>query len=191
LRIQCGDCPKEFRTQTGLDWHREHIHQELPDPQENRSDSTPTHMFPIDNRVVLTIPEGMFPATVTRHKGHSADCEPLYGLLLDIGNKATNIPESLLTLGVPPLTVATSGPYQVEPSTVALSAPAAPPIEELRTPGDYNCLDCRGANHLGGFFLKGAIAHQRETGHRLEHIPGSFEAALSQLISSAGPPTRA
>ena len=130
LRIPCGDCPKEFRTQTGLDWHREHIHQVLPGPQENLSESTATEPTERGDK-----PNG--------DSDHQA-----------------------------------SATYEVEkPSIVA----TAPPIEEPRTPGDYNCLDCRGQNHLGGFFLKGAIVHYRETRHRLEHIPGSFEAALSEL----------
>lgn len=46
--------------------------------------------------------------------------------------------------------------------------------EEAPTqPGDYNCLNCPGANNLGGFYLSGAAAHYRQTGHRLKHIPGS------------------
>lgn len=157
MRIPCGDCPKEFRTQTGLDWHREHIHQVLPGPQENLSDST---------------------ATDPTERGDKPDN--------DTDQQASAVNN---------LTVATSRTYEAKkPSTVAQSAPAAPPIEEPRTQGDYNCLDCRGANDLGGFFLKAAIVHHRETGHRLEHIPGSFEEALSQLTSSLlqppGPPTR-
>lgn len=59
------------------------------------------HTFPVGSRVTLTIPEGEFPATVTRHEGHSATGEPLYGLTLDIGVNSTGIPESLLTPGAP------------------------------------------------------------------------------------------
>lgn len=59
------------------------------------------HVFPIGSRVNLTIPEGIFPATVTRHEGNSASGEPLYGLILDIRVNATGIPESLLSAGAP------------------------------------------------------------------------------------------
>lgn len=59
------------------------------------------HVFPIGSRVNLTIPEGIFPATVTRHEGNSTSGEPLYGLTLDIGVNATAIPESLLSAGAP------------------------------------------------------------------------------------------
>ena len=40
--------------------------------------------------------------------------------------------------------------------------------------GEYNCMDCPGANHLGGFFSSGAATHYRETGHRL-HINRLFK----------------
>ena len=78
------------------------------------------HMFPVGSRVNLTIPEGVFPATVTRHEGHSSQGEPLYGLTLDIGVNATAIPESLLSPGPPPV-IAPPPPVDREFRNVSIS----------------------------------------------------------------------
>jgi len=141
VRLPCTDCPKTFRTSTGLEWHREHNHQvqELPTPDEPPDAAAPVHK---------DIEQQPAPSTVTV-----------------VWN--TN-----------------SGTYEVEkPSVLASPVPPIPQVEAPTKPGDYNCLDCRGANHLGGFFLRAAVNHHRQTGHRLEHIPGSFEAGLAQLNS--------
>jgi len=106
VRLTCTDCPKTFRTSTGLEWHRERNHQVLVPTSEETG-------------------------------GAAAD---------------TSVEES---------------------STIAQLATPTPPVSEPTAAGDYNCLDCLGANHLGGFYLSGAVAHHRYTGHRLEHIPGS------------------
>ena len=39
---------------------------------------------------------------------------------------------------------------------------------EPTAPGDYHCMDCSGANNIGGFFLTGARTHYHQTGHRLK-----------------------
>jgi len=82
-----------------------------------------------------------------------------------------------------------TGTYEVEkPSRLASPVPPLPKVEEPTAPGDYNCLDCRGANHLGGYFLQAAIVHHRQTRHRLEHVPGSFEKTLAEISSSLSRP---
>ena len=55
-----------------------------------------------------------------------------------------------------------------------------PPAGEPTDFGEYNCMDCPGANHLGGFFLSGAATHYRETGHRL-HMNRSVRIPWSTL----------
>ena len=101
VRITCADCPKTFRTPTGLDWHQQHMHN--------------TPVAPADPIPIIP-PEAN---------------QPRQQIKLERSNPA----------------------------------PTAP--------GDYNCMDCLGANNVGGFYLIGAVAHYRETGHRLKHIPGS------------------
>jgi len=127
VRLTCHDCPRTFRTSTGLEWHREREHKvlEVTTPEETQGAA------PID---------------------------------------------------APGISDTTNGPYSVEESsTIAQLATPTPPVSEPTAPGDYNCLGCRGANYMGGFFLSGAIAHHRQTGHRLEHIPGSFDGVIRQI----------
>jgi len=152
VRLTCTDCPKTFRTPTGLEWHREHNHQaqELPTTEEDLNDNSIGDPAAVDK-----------PDDTDKQHGEPTTLTVVWN---------TN-----------------TGTYEVEkPSRLASPAPSAPSIEEPRASGDYNCMDCPGANHVGGFFLRAAISHHRATGHRLKHIPGSFEAALSQLTNQLG-----
>jgi len=76
-----------------------------------------------------------------------------------------------------------AAPNKFEQEVARLAHQSGPPAQEPTAPGDYLCLDCPGANNLGGFFLSGAVGHYHATGHRLKHIPGSWEKALTQLHS--------
>jgi len=58
------------------------------------------HAFEIGDRVNVTTPSGVFPGTVNRLEGFNPTTgEPVYGIALDIGSNATNIPESFLSPG--------------------------------------------------------------------------------------------
>jgi len=177
MRFPCTDCPKTFRFATGLEWHREHNHQvqELPAPEEDPEDNPIESIVPVDDE------EQQTPPTTVRVVWN--DNSGTYEV-----KKPSTLDDDDTEQQAAPTTVRVvwndnSATYEVEkPSTLA-SPVLTPQVEEPTKPGDYNCLDCRGANQLGGFFLRGAVDHYRQTGHRLEHIPGSYEAALSQLHS--------
>ena len=85
----------------------------LPEEPEIPTPEIPTvamrpNRIPIGSRVNTNLPEGVFPAAVTRHEGPSATGEPRHGLRLDPlseagfpGANATGIPESFLISGGP------------------------------------------------------------------------------------------
>lgn len=159
----------------------------------------PTSKSPGDRAVRLSCPDCpktfRFSTGLEWHQEHNHQVQELPAPEEDLNDDPTEAPVPVdksdeQQPGPTSVTVVwntNSGTYEVEkPSTLESPVSPIPQVEQPTKSGDYNCLDCRGANY--GFFLNGAIVHHRQTGHRLEHIPGSFEKALSEITSSLNRP---
>jgi len=147
VRLTCTDCPKRFRTPTGLDWHRQHIHGTTPYAEEgNEADD---FSIPVDtSRGTEQRPTN--PITIAWNFTTGR-----YEV------EGTQRPINPITLAWNPTTTR----YEVERPSRQIQQANPPPT----TPGDYNCLDCP----VGGFYLSAALGHYRQTGHRLGLIPGT------------------